>query len=97
MNIAVLTSLASFSCGNVFAAVMKDYGFTTMGERSGGGPNSVQVRLTPDGFQYVISGACDRSSDKNFVNIDPGVAPSDGYAFEYTQFYNLDFLTQKMH
>lgn len=97
MNIAVLTSLASFSCGNVFAAVMKDYGFTTMGERSGGGPNSVQVRLTPDGFQYVISGAFDRSSDKNFVNIDPGVAPSDGYAFEYTQFYNLDFLTQKMH
>jgi hypothetical protein len=30
------------------------------------------------------------------VNIDPGVPPTDGYAFDYTHFYDLDYLTTQM-
>ena len=96
MNIAVLTSKLSFSCGNQFAAMMKDSGFTIMGERSGGGSCSIVSMLTPDGINYTLSTYRDRSTFKDFVNIDPGVPPTDGYAFDYTHFYDLDYLTTQM-
>ena len=32
----------------------------------------------------------------NFVNNDTGIAPTEGYAFDYEHFYDLDYLTTKM-
>jgi len=93
MNIGVLSSKLAFSCGNLFPTLMKDYGFPIMGERSGGGACAIQVMITPDGFHYIISSYRDRSTDKNFVNNDTGIAPTDGFAFDYSHFYDLDFLT----
>ena len=96
MNIGVLSSKASFSCANQFPTLMKDYGFPIMGERSGGGACCIQVMQTADGLNYVISTYRDRSTNKNFMNNDPGIEPTDGYAFDYSHFYDLDFLTTKL-
>ena len=97
MNISVLSSKLSFSCGNQFATIMKDYGFPIMGERSGGGACCVQDMQTADGQNYRISTYRDRSTDKNFVNNDTGITPTEGYAFDYANFYNLDFLSNKIN
>ena len=96
MNIGVLTSKASFSCGNQFLTLMKDYGFPIMGERSGGGACCIQVMQTADGQNYCISTYRDRSTDKDFVNNDTGIAPTEGYAFDYAHFCDLDYLSAKM-
>ena len=97
MNIGVLSSKISFSCANQFPTLMKDYGFPIMGERSSGGACCVQDMQTADGQNYRISTYRDRSTDKNFVNNDAGIVPTEGYAFDYANFYNLDFLSNKMN
>ena len=94
MNIGVLSSQVAFSCANQFPALMKDYGFPIMGQRSGGGACCIQVMLTADGQYFTISTYRDRSTDKDFINIDPGVEPTEGYAFDYNHFYDLDFLNK---
>lgn len=96
MNIAVLSSWLSFSCAHQFTTLMKDYDFPVIGEHSGGGTCCIQVMLTPDGQHYMISTYRDRSTDKNFANTDSGIPTTDGYAFDYAHFYDLDFLTTKM-
>ena len=96
MNIGVLSSKVSFSCGNQFPTIMKDHGFPIMGERSSGGACCIQVMYTADGQNYVISTYRDRSTDKNFVNNDTGIEPTAGYTFDYDKFFNLDFLTTKL-
>ena len=93
MNIAVLCSKVAFSCGHQFPTLMKDYGFPIMGERSGGGTCCIQVMQTADGQNFMISTYRDRSTDKNFANTDTGITPTEGYAFGYDHFYDLDFLT----
>ena len=93
MNIAVLCSKVAFSCGHQFPTLMKDYGFPIMGERSGGGTCCIQVMQTADGQNFMISTYRDRSTDKNFANTDAGITPTEGYAFGYDHFYDLDFLT----
>ncbi len=93
MNIAVLCSKVAFSCGHQFPTLMKDYGFPIMGERSGGGTCCIQVMQTADGQNFMISTYRDRSTDKNFANTDAGIIPTEGYAFGYDHFYDLDFLT----
>ena len=96
MNIGVLSSKVAFSCGNQFPALMKDYGFPIMGERSGGGTCCIQVMQTADGQNYRISTYRDRTTDKNFKDVDTGIEPSEGYSFGYDHFYDLDFLTTKL-
>ena len=96
MKIGVLSSKLSFSCANQFPTLMKDYGYPIMGERSGGGPCCIQMMLTADGRHYVISTYRDLATDKDFVNNDPGITPTEGYAFDYDHFYDLDYLTKIM-
>ena len=93
MNIGVLCSKVAFSCGHQFPTLMKDYGFPIMGEQSGGGTCCIQVMQTADGQNFMISTYRDRSTDKNFANTDTGITPTEGYAFGYDHFYDLDFLT----
>ena len=54
-HVAILTSRASFSCGNAFPAFMQEQGAAVVGERSGGGACAIQCMATPDGFWYQIS------------------------------------------
>ena len=93
MRIGVLSSKVAFSCAHQFPTLMKDYGFPIMGERTDGGTCCIQVMQTADGQNFMISTYRDRSTDKNFANTDTGITPTEGYAFGYDHFYDLDFLT----
>ena len=93
MRIGVLSSKVAFSCAHQFPTLMKDYGFPIMGERTDGGTCCIQVMQTADGQNFIISTYRDRSTDKNFANTDTGITPTEGYAFGYDHFYDLDFLT----
>ena len=75
-NYAVLESISSFSCGNLFPAFAKEHGVLILGETSGGGSCNVAVHATADGLTYQIS------SEKELQGIaaidgvlDKGVAP----------------------
>jgi hypothetical protein len=94
LNIAVLTSAFSFSCGNLFPALMKGYGTLIIGEKSGGGACAIQQMCTADGFDYRISSFRCRLCDANGKNIDGGVEPQK--ALLRDQFYDLGVLEQNI-
>ncbi len=71
-NIAVMTSSASFSCGNLMPCVMKDSGFMILGEQSGGGGCAVLMRTTADGLPYQMSSYC-KFNDKNGNDVEQGI------------------------
>ena len=56
-NYAVLTTRASFSCGNLFPCVMQDHGALLIGEPTGGGSCSVQMGVLTGGGGYFMSSA----------------------------------------
>ena len=101
LNIAVLTSEKSFSCGNLFPSLMKDLGYLVIGEQSGGGACAVQKFCTPGGLQYQISTSRARLTDNQWRNIDGGIAPNVPIALgaptdgvpDYSDFYDLDKLS----
>ena len=93
-NFFILTSNASFSCGNYFPTVMKEKGVTIIGETSGGGECAVAMFATADGtiirdssnmhlghYDYV---------NNVFVGNDAGVTPD--YAYPRAKFYDTEYL-----
>ena len=94
LNVAVLTSGFSFSCGNLLPAQMKDLGLLVIGERSGGGSCAIQQMVTADGFDYRISSFRARLADKNWDNIDGGIEPS--ITIEHSKFYDIEYLGKLM-
>lgn len=97
LNIAVLTSDLSFSCGNFFPSMMQDMGYPIIGERSGGGSCGVHPFITPEGMQYRISSARARLANKNWENIDGGVEPNyviDVSSGDYSAFYDVNFINE---
>ena len=71
-NVGVLTSEYSFSCGNLLPSVLKELGYKTLGERSGGGSCAVGIQVTADGCPYQASSyIC--LSNRVGENIDSGV------------------------
>lgn len=72
-NIGVLTSKASFSCGNLLPSTLKGLGYKIMGEQSGGGSCAVSIETTADGICFVKS-LYNCLSDAAGNNIDSGVA-----------------------
>ena len=101
LKYGVMTSDFSFSCGNLFPSLMKDMGFPILGEKSGGGACAVQNFITPEGLQFQLSSARARLTDKNWVNIDPGVVPTlpievstdGGATFDYSKFYDVPYVS----
>lgn len=100
LNVAILTSNTSFSCGNLLPSLMKDLGYPILGERSGGGACAVQNLCTPDGLQYQISSYRGRLTNKTWQSIDAGIEPNIpitvGTTTEgdpsYADFYNISSL-----
>ncbi len=76
LNIAVMISDMSFSCGNFLPSLLKDAGFPIIGERSGGGACSVQPFITPEGMQFQLSSARYRLTNDKWENIDSGIEPN---------------------
>ena len=75
LNFAVLTSGMSFSCGNLFPAMLKDAGLPVIGETSGGGACAIQAMCTADGYCFQISSFRGRLNTLDGKNIDAGVTP----------------------
>lgn len=87
-NVGVLTSGYSFSCANLFPAVMKNLGFPIIGQKSGGGSCAISVETTADGIAYVRSSHL-TLVDEDGENIDDGI-PVD-YEIEMLDDYYVDF------
>lgn len=85
-DIYVMTSYASFSCGNMFPTVAKNAGVKIIGEQSGGGACSILYAFTPDGQSIQISGP-NRSSlttgrESNENGIVPDITLDDSYYYD---------------
>ena len=87
MNIGVLISPFSFSCGNLLPSLLKDYGFCLLGKKSGGGSCSVLYNPSADGFGYTYSTHRDRLINLKGENIDDGIDPD--YPLEVDEFFDI--------
>ena len=104
LNFAVLASQESYSCGNLFPSMMKDLGYMTLGELSGGGACTILALNTADGFYYHTSSYEMRLTNAAGEVIDPGVEPdvklvktdAEGKK-DYSDFYNLKLLSELMN
>ena len=74
-NYAVMTSGASFSCGNMFPFLVKEEGGMVIGERSGGGSCSIQKAALSEGFEISISGCKFKLADGGRSDFEQGVTP----------------------
>ena len=74
-NYAVLTSGASFSCGNLFPFLVREEGGMVIGDRSGGGSCSVQKAVLSEGFEISISGSKFKLTDESGSDLEEGVTP----------------------
>lgn len=103
LNIAVLISRYSFSCGNYLPVLIKEQGVLLMGDRSGGGTCFVQENSTADGWRYAIS-ISETMADAGWNPIDDGIAAdislfttkNDGTR-DYSGFYDLQAISKYMH
>ena len=75
LNVGVLTSNYSFSCANMFPAMMKDYGVALIGQQSGGGSCCVLFNPSAEGFGYRYSTHRARLNNLKGENIDEGIMP----------------------
>ena len=75
LNVGVLTSNYSFSCANMFPAMMKDYGIALIGQQSGGGSCCVLFNPSAEGFGYRYSTHRARLINLKGENIDEGIKP----------------------
>ena len=88
MNIGVLISSYSFSCGNLLPAMLKDYGICLLGMKSGGGSCCVLYNPSADGFGYRYSTHRARLINTKGQNIDAGIEPD--YQLEAGEFFDIE-------
>ena len=87
MNIGVLISNFSFSCGNMLPALLKDYGICLLGKQSGGGSCCVLYNPSADGFGYRYSTHHSRLNNLKGENIDAGIKPD--YELDVNDFFDI--------
>ena len=87
MNIGVLISSCSFSCGNMLPALLKDYGICLLGKQSGGGSCCVLFNPSADGFGYRYSTHRTRLNNLKGENIDEGIKPD--YELDFNDFFDI--------
>ena len=87
MNIGVIISPLSFSCGNLLPALLKDYGICLLGKQSGGGSCCVLYNPSPEGFGYRYSTHRARLNNLKGENIDEGIKPD--YELEPNDFFDI--------
>lgn len=72
LKIVLLTSSYAFSCGNLLPSILKELGYRTIGEKTGGGSCAIMVGSMGDGPFYVRSSYKCLSNEAG-NNIDSGV------------------------
>ena len=95
----ILTSGASFSCGNLLPCVASDAGITIIGETSGGGSCSMTPIFTPEGAYYTLSGYTkfiradntdvETGAAPDYVLTREGVDEEGNPALDYTGLYDI--------
>ena len=89
LNVGVVASNYSFSCANMFPAMMKDYGIALIGQQSGGGSCCVLFNPSAEGFGYRYSTHHARQNNLKGENIDEGILPD--YKLEnLDEFFDID-------
>ena len=107
-NYAVLTSPVSFSCGNAFPFFMKELGYPTLGEQSGGGACAIRAS-TMGGLEFCCSAATSCIVTEDGGSVDNG-CPVDFSLYQevenpdaedtltgYESFYDLDVISAAMN
>ena len=100
LNFAILTSRASFSCGNDLPILGKEKGIPILGETSGGGSCNIYPVTLPDGLSISMSGGskgvCDSGAD-----FDLGAQPDfelvtiDGEEnIDYSALFDIEHLSE---
>ena len=92
LNVAILTSFDSFSCGNALPFFARERGVKVIGERSGGGSCVVGKGITADGFPYRYS-RNNRLCAQDFSKSTEGGADLDKELLDgdsYEWFYDYD-------
>ncbi len=87
MNIGLVISPCSFSCGNMLPALLKDYGICLLGKQSGGGSCCVLYNPSADGFGYRYSTHRSRLNNMKGENIDEGIKPD--YELDFNDFFDI--------
>jgi len=98
-NLYCLTSICSFSCGNLVPAACKNSGKVTLiGQTTGGGSCVVLPCTTAAGTVFQISGSKQISIIRNgsFYNTDAGVEP-DFRLDKPESFYDRPMLVEYLH
>ena len=76
-NFYILTSSASFSCGNLLPSICKyQLSIPVIGQKSGGGGGTVKETQTSDGALFKTSAAmemCALDKDSKYISIDTGI------------------------
>ncbi|MCR4911725.1 MAG: hypothetical protein K5925_04305 [Bacilli bacterium] len=91
----ILTSKASFSCGNAFPCDAKVNGLATIiGETSGGGECAVATHLLGNHFFFQHSSINHLGTYKNgrFIGFEPGATPD--ISLSYDDFYDIEKIAE---
>ena len=98
-DFAILTSKASFSCGNELPVGAHERGIMLLGETSGGGSCNVTERYLPDGYAFPISDIS-KSVLPDGGDVDLGAPVDrdmtrvrDDGTVDYSGLYNIDHLS----
>ena len=94
LNIAFLTSVCSFSCGNLLPSLAKELGYKIIGQQSGGGSCAIMLGATAEGYPYVRSSYLCLSNEAG-ENIDSGV-PVD-IEIAYNKFYDMAYVASQLN
>ena len=86
LNIAILCSFDSFSCGNAFPYIAKERGIKILGEQSGGGSCIVGSGVTADGYPFNFSFNMRICNETFTKTVENGAVPDK--SLEYSQFYD---------
>ncbi|MBE6135614.1 MAG: hypothetical protein E7179_06420 [Erysipelotrichaceae bacterium] len=93
MTIVVLTSPCAFSCGNLLPSLLKEIGYQTIGQKTGGGSCSIMFGASADGLTYFRSSySC--LSDSSGHNIDSGVEPD--IEIEPERFFDAAYVAEAL-
>ena len=100
LNIGIITSKYSFSCGNLMPSLAKEAGYMIVGETSGGGTCAVNFCTTADGLFYSISTGT-KFVDSEGNDIDNGIEPNyelvkldEEGEKDFSDVYNFDNLSK---
>ena len=107
----ILTSSASFSCGNFMPSICKyQLSIPVIGQKSGGGGGTVKETQTSDGALFKTSAAmemCALDKDNKYISIDTGIpvdleipesdfySDSDGNSALYYNLYKILSTSEK--